>query len=166
MYIWGVLTRESMRIEASLKTASSGHSSLFHLIKKIVNFLGWLNFYSARCPRSCAFDHNFNSLCFCFVFPRDRVLQRPPEIIPVFQTQYYTCKLHSLSPLKSCNFFIVHDRHLIACSLPLAPHASFLHLLSGSGAGPGAECGPAAGQQHPAQPNLHSGRFLSYWLIF
>lgn len=45
-----------------------------------------------------------------------------------------------------------------------APHALLLHLLSGSGAGPGAECGAAAGQHHPAQPDLHPGELCRHLL--
>lgn len=50
-------------------------------------------------------------------------------------------------------------------SLPPAPHAALLHLLSGSGAGPGAECGAAAGQHHPAQPDLHPGTEITHNLL-
>lgn len=43
-------------------------------------------------------------------------------------------------------------------SLPPAPNAPLLHLLSGSGAGPGAEHWTAAGHHHPAHPDLHPGK--------
>lgn len=41
-----------------------------------------------------------------------------------------------------------NKQHVYVCVS--APYAPILYLLSGSGAGPGAERGTAAGQHHPA----------------
>ncbi len=106
---------------------------------------------------------------------RDWVLQRSPEIIPVLQTQHYTRKSHLFHPWMSLTGFlwcsVLKQNSILSfcfcctsnllclclCSLPPAPHASVLHLLSGSGAGPGAERGGAACQHHAAQPDVHPG---------
>ncbi len=45
---------------------------------------------------------------------------------------------------------------------PSATHALLLHLLSGSGAGPGAELWDASGSLHPAEPDLHHGIYYPY----